>query len=32
MVCGILVMYFAGTREGIWMANKIKLKFNESED
>jgi hypothetical protein len=31
-VCGIIVFWFAGTREGIWMAKKIKRRLKETED
>jgi Na+/proline symporter len=31
-VCGLVVVYFAGTREGLWMADKIKRQFKERED
>jgi hypothetical protein len=31
-VCGMIVFWFAGTREGIWMAGKIKRRLKETED
>jgi hypothetical protein len=30
-ICGVVVFWFAGTREGIWMARKIKHRLKESE-
>jgi hypothetical protein len=31
-LCGVTVFWFAGTREGIWMARKIKRRLKETED
>jgi len=30
-VCGVIVVWFAGTREGIWMAGRIKRRFGEGQ-
>ena len=31
-VCGLIVVWFAGTREGVWMAAKVKRQFKELGD
>jgi hypothetical protein len=29
--CGLIVVWFAGTREGIWMGDRIKRQFKDSD-
>lgn len=31
-ICGIVVVWFAGTREGIWLAKKIRLRVAKNEE
>jgi len=31
-MCGIVVVWFAGTREGIWLAKKVRLRIAKNEE